>query len=208
MIILMRAKVELKVGLMLNQFLRCAFLAVALGPVSAYVTAAPIDVKNSAVKATFSQFNVPVSGDFKQFSGDVQFDPAKPDATKAQLSVLTSSYDLGDAQYNKEVAGKDWFDSKNHPNGVFKLTSVKPVVGGGSGGATSGAFTATGELTLRGKTKALQFPVKLTSGPKAHVFSGDVTIKRLEFGIGQGDWADTALVADNVKIEFKMSLPR
>ncbi|MDH4396279.1 MAG: YceI family protein [Limnobacter sp.] len=188
---------------MLNQFLRCAFLAMALGPVSAYVTAAPIDVKNSTVKATFSQFNVPVTGDFKQFSGDIQFDPAKPDATKAQLSVLTSSYDLGDALYNKEVAGKDWFDSKNHPNGVFKLSSVKPAAGGGSG-----AFTATGELTLRGKTKALQFPVKLTSGPKSHVFSGDVTIKRLEFGIGQGDWADTALVADNVKIEFKMSLPK
>lgn len=172
-----------------------------------YVTAAPIDVKSSAVKATFTQFNVPVSGDFKQFSGDIQFDPAKPDATKAQLNVLTSSYDLGDAQYNKEVAGKDWFDSKNHPNGVFKLTSVKPSAGASAGGALS-AFTATGELTLRGKTKALQFPVKLTSGPKAHVFTGDVTIKRLEFGIGQGDWADTALVADNVKIEFKMSLPK
>ena len=161
--------------------------------------AAPIEVKNSSVKATFSQFNVPVSGDFKQFSGDVQFDPAKPEATKAQLTVVTSSYDLGDAQYNKEVAGKDWFDSKNHPNGLFKLSSVKPVAGG---------FNATGELTLRGKTKVLQFPVKLTSGPKAHLFTGDVTIKRLDFGIGQGDWADTALVADNVKIEFKMSLPK
>lgn len=189
----------LEIGLKLNQFLRCAVLAVALGPMSAYVAAAPIDVKNSAVKATFSQFNVPVSGDFKQFSGDVQFDPSKPDATKAQLNVVTASYDLGDALYNKEVAGKDWFDSKNHPNGVFKLTSVKPV---------SGGFQATGELTLRGKTKALQFPVKLSTGPKAHVFTGDVTIKRLEFGIGQGDWADTALVADNVKIEFKMSLPK
>lgn len=181
----------------LNQLYKMALLAWVAA--SASVSAAPIDVKNSAVKATFSQFNVPVSGDFKQFSGDIQFDPAKPDATKAQMNVLTSSYDLGDAQYNKEVAGKDWFDSKNHPNGIFKLTSVKPAAGG---------FNATGELTLRGKTKVLQFPVKLTTGPKAHVFTGDVTIKRLEFGIGQGDWADTALVADNVKIEFKMSLPR
>ena len=140
-----------------------------------------------------------ISGNANGISGTLTIDPAKPEATKAQLNVVTASYDLGDAQYNKEVAGKDWFDSKNHPNGVFKLTSVKPAAGG---------FAATGELTLRGKTKVLQFPVKLVSGPKAHVFTGDVTIKRLEFGIGQGDWADTALVADNVKIEFKMSLPK
>lgn len=183
----------------MNQFYKFAWVVTALACAPVYVLAAPIDVKSSSVKATFSQFNVPVSGDFKQFSGDVQFDPAKPEATKAQLNVVTSSYDLGDAQYNKEVAGKDWFDSKNHPTGTFKLSSVKPVAGG---------FNATGELTLRGKTKVLQFPVKLTSGPKAHVFTGDVSIKRLEFGIGQGDWADTALVADNVKIEFKMSLPK
>lgn len=195
----MDCEVRLVVKLRLGQFFRCAVLAGALVSTSYPVGAAPIDVKNSSVKATFSQFNVPVSGDFKQFSGDVQFDPAKPDATQAQLNVVTASYDLGDAQYNKEVAGKDWFDSKNHPNGVFKLTSVKPTAGG---------FLATGELTLRGKTKALQFPVKLTTGPKAHVFKGDVSIKRLEFGIGQGDWADTALVADLVKIEFKMSLPK
>ena len=70
------------------------------------VLAAPIDAAQSEVKATFKQFNVPVSGNFKKFSGDVQFDPAKPADTKAILNVDTASYDLGDPEYNKEVAGK------------------------------------------------------------------------------------------------------
>lgn len=77
--------------------------------------AAPIDIAQSEVTATFKQFNVPVSGNFRRFSGDVQYNPAMPSGTKATLNVDTASYDLGDPEYNKEVAGKDWFDSKTTP---------------------------------------------------------------------------------------------
>lgn len=178
--------------------LGAAVFVVSLG-LCAHVHAVPLDVKGSVIKATFTQFNVPVTGQFKQFSGDVNFDAAKPEAAQGLLTVQTASYDLGDPQYNKEVAGKDWFDSKNHPTGTFKLNGVKAAAGG---------YTASGELTLRGKSKAVQFPVKLATGPKANVFTGELVIKRLEFGIGQGDWADTSLVADPVKIEFKLSVPK
>lgn len=161
--------------------------------------ATPIDVAQSEVKATFKQFNVPVTGNFRKFTGDVQFNPAKIAETKATLSVDTASYDLGDAEYNKEVAGKDWFDSKNHPKATFVITGVT-----GSGNN----LQATGDLTIRGIKKPLKFPVKIQTAGGKHTVSGKTQIKRLDYKVGaDGEWGDTSLVADEVVIDFKLVMP-
>jgi polyisoprenoid-binding protein YceI len=184
--------------MMIHRFSTLA-ASLALSVLSLPVLAAPIDASLSEVKATFKQFNVPVSGNFRKFAGDVQFDPAKPADTKATLSVDTASYDLGDPEYNKEVAGKDWFDSKNHPSATFVLTGV----------TTSGSnLQATGNLTLRGIKKTLKFPVKIQTAGGKHTFTGKTQIKRLEYRVGaDGEWGDTSLVADEVMIDFKLVLP-
>ena len=161
--------------------------------------AAPIDAAQSEVKATFKQFNVPVTGNFKKFTGDVQFNPAKPVETKATLSVDTASYDLGDAEYNKEVAGKDWFDSKNHPKATFVITGVT---------GTGSNLQATGDLTIRGIKKPLKFPVRIQTAGGKHTVTGKTQVKRLDYKVGaDGEWGDTSLVADEVVIDFKLVMP-
>lgn len=163
------------------------------------VFAVPIDVVHSEVKATFKQFNVPVSGHFKKFSGEIQFDPAKPADTKATLSVDTASYDLGDPQYNREVAGKDWFDSKTHPKASFVITGVS-----GSGNK----LHAVGDLTIRGIKKPLKFPVKIQTANGKHTVTGTTLIKRLDYKVGgDGEWGDPSLVADEVIVDFKLVMP-
>ena len=163
------------------------------------VWAAPVDLAQSEVKATFKQFNVPVSGNFRKFSGDVQFDPAKPANTKAVLSVDTASYDLGDPEYNKEVAGKDWFDSKNHPKATFTITGVS---------GTGQNLQAIGDLTIRGIKKPLKFPVQFQSAGGKNTFTGKAQVKRLDYKVGaDGEWGDTSLVADEVVIDFKLVIP-
>lgn len=176
-----------------------ALTGLAFSVCSMSALAAPIDATQSEVKATFKQFNVPVSGNFKKFTGDVQYDPAKPADTKATLGVDTASYDLGDPEYNKEVAGKDWFDSKNHPKATFVITGVT-----GSGNN----LQATGDLTIRGIKKPLKFPVKIQTAGGKHTFTGKTQIKRLEYKVGaDGEWGDTSLVADEVVIDFKLVMP-
>jgi polyisoprenoid-binding protein YceI len=176
-----------------------AMWVLCVAAVPSMVLATPIDTKRSSVSATFKQFNVPVTGEFKQFSGDVQYDPAKPANTQARLTVNTASYDLGDAMYNKEVAGPEWFHAQKHPTATFVMTGV-----GGSGNA----LQAKGDLTIRGITKPVQFPVRIQTGNGLHTFTGKTQIKRLEYKVGaDGDWGDEALVADAVEIEFKMVIP-
>ena len=161
--------------------------------------AAQVDLEKSSIKATFTQFNVPITGEFGRFRGSVSYSPNALDAAQASLSVVTGSYDLGDDQYNQEVAGPDWFDTANHPEAQFELKSTR---------AQGGGFVATGQMTLRGKTLDLVFPVQVTEHPNAYVFTGQAEIKRLDFGVGQGDWGDTTLVEDEVQIDFELVVPR
>lgn len=183
----------------MRSFLMKSSLLLSLGSFGLAAYASNIDPNQSHLKATFTQFNVPVTGEFTQFSGTVNFDETEPGKTTANLSVVTSSYDLGDDMYNQEVAGKDWFDSANHPSAQFVLQSVQ---------ASGNQYQATGQLTLRGVTKSVQFPAKLQQTDKAYLFTGVAEIKRLDYGVGQGDWGDTALVNDEVQIDFKLVLPK
>lgn len=158
-------------------------------------TAVPVQIPPSSLKATFTQFGVPVTGEFKTFSGKVHFNPAKPEQTRAEITVQTASFDLEDPMYNEAVAGEDWFASKAHPTAHFVVKSVKPE---------GKRFTVQGDLTLRGVTRIIEFPAYFSRQGKITLFTGKARIHRLQFGIGQGDWADTALVEDDVIIDFKL----
>src|ERR1700685_3612491 len=96
-----------------------AFVATAAGDPS-------IDAAKSTLIATFRQENVPVDASFKSFNGHVDYDPAKPNASKAAIEVVTGSFDMGTADYNAEVRKKAWFDSGTYPKATFISTSVKP----------------------------------------------------------------------------------
>ncbi|MDE1179791.1 YceI family protein [Paraburkholderia sp.] len=175
-----------------------------LAPVGVIATVAAIafsapsfgaaDPAKNTVTATFKQMNVPVDGTFNKVNATVQFDPANLAASKAQLDVDVASFDLGSADYNAEVAGKDWFDAKDFPHATFVSTSIKP--------AANGSFAVSGTLTIRGKSSAVVVPVQYHKNGTSQVFDGTLPVKRLQYGIGQGDWKDTSIVADDVQLKF------
>lgn len=152
------------------------------------------DPAKSTVTATFKQMNVPVDAKFKKFSANIDYDAAKPDAAKATVEVDTGSMDLGDAEYNKEVAKKEWFNAAQFPKASFVSSSIKA--------AGAGKLTVTGKLTIKGKTADVSFPLTVKADGKAQVFDGVLPIKRLTYNIGEGEWKDTSMVADEVTIKF------
>src|SRR5665647_747042 len=95
-----------------RRLLPASLLAVALA-----VSAAPLkaDLVHSSVAAVFKQMNVPVEAKFKKFSAQVDYDPAKPETSKAVVDIETASLDLGEAEMNHEVAKKEWFNSAQFP---------------------------------------------------------------------------------------------
>jgi polyisoprenoid-binding protein YceI len=161
--------------------------------------AAPLktDTAHSSVAAVFKQMNVPVEATFKRFTAQVDYDSAHPDASKAKVDIDTASLDLGDPEYNGEVTKKEWFNSAQFPKASFVSTSIKP--------AGAGKLNVTGKLTIKGKTADVSFPLTVKPEGGKQVFEGQLPIRRLAFNIGEGEWKDTSMVADEVVIKFRVS---
>jgi polyisoprenoid-binding protein YceI len=152
------------------------------------------DATKSSVSATFKQMNVPVESKFRKHNIVIDYNDKSPEASKATVEIDTASLDLGDVDMNKEVAKKEWFNSAQFPKATFTSTSIKS--------AGAGKLTVTGKLTIKGKAADVSFPLNVKADGKNQVFDGALPIKRLAFNIGEGEWKDTSMVADEVTIKF------
>jgi len=165
---------------------------------SAVAAPLKVDTGKSTVSAVFKQLNVPVEAKFKKFAAQIDFDSAKPDAAKAGVDIDIASFDLGDAEYNKEVLKKEWFNAAQFPKASFVSSSIKAAAGAPAGTK----YDVAGKLTIKGKTADVHFPLAVKKDGGSLVFDGAVPIKRLSFNIGEGEWKDTGMVADEVTIKF------
>ena len=68
------------------------------------------------------------------------------------------------------------------------------------------AQVTLGTFSLKGRGRALTVPVALTQSGGITTATGAFTIKRLDFKVGDGDWADTDLIANDVQVKFKLAL--
>lgn len=173
---------------------KIATLLLLTGSISAIAAPLKLDTNKSNVIIQFKQMNVPVDAKFKKFTAAIDYDAAKPETSKAAVEIDVASFDLGDPEYNKEVTKKEWFNAPQFPKASFISTSMK--VG------ANGSLVATGNLTIKGKTTAITFPLSVKKENSNIVFDGSLPIKRLTFNIGEGEWKDTGMVADEVIIKF------
>jgi polyisoprenoid-binding protein YceI len=176
-----------------------ATLAAALAGIVLAASAAPLktDVAHSSVSAVFKQMDVPVESPFKRFSAQIDYDPAHPDKASARVDIDTASFDIGSADYNKEIAKKEWFNSAQFPKASFVSTAIKP--------AGAGKLAVAGKLTIKGKALDVSFPLAVKAEGGKQVFEGQLPIRRLAFNIGEGEWKDTDMVADEVVIKFRVA---
>jgi len=176
-----------------------SLLLAGLFAISPGAGAAPLktDPAHSSVSAVFKQMNVPVEAPFRSFSAQIDYDAAKPAASKASVEINTASFDIGDAMYNKEVAKKEWFNSAQFPKASFVSTAIAP--------AGADKLNVSGKLTLKGKSANVTFPLTVKAEGGKQVFEGQLPIKRLAFNIGEGEWKDTSMVADEVVIKFRIT---
>ncbi len=175
----------------------CLVLASQLSLIT-MLHAAPlqIDLSKSTVSATFKQMNVPVDANFTKFSAMVDFDANKLDAAKASIDIHIPSFDLGDPDYNHEVQKKEWFNGSQFPKASFVSSKIKSLA--------AGKFEVSGKLTIKGRTADVNFPLTLKKEGSAQIFEGSLPIRRLAFSIGEGEWKDTSIVADEVIIKFRI----
>lgn len=171
-------------------------LAISSVSTSSHAANVQIDAPKSTVHVVFKQMNVPVQAQFKKFTATIDYNSAKPESSKAQVDIDASSLNLPAPEYNAEVLKKEWFNAAQFPKASFVSTSMKS--------AGAGKLDVTGNLTIKGKTVVASFPLSIKTEGKSVTFEGSLPIKRLTFNIGEGEWKDTSMIADEVMIKFKV----
>ncbi|MEY4978001.1 MAG: hypothetical protein RLZZ352_271 [Pseudomonadota bacterium] len=143
------------------------------------------------------QMGVPVEGRFKRFSAQVAFDPAKLASSSVAFTVDTGSADIS-REANAELPKATWFNVAAFPQASFQSSSIKRI--------SPSQFEVSGKLSIKGLSSAVVVPVTLAQSGNLTTATGSFAIKRLAFRIGEQEWADTSMVADEVQVKFKIAL--
>ena len=155
--------------------------------------------ERSQIRFVTKQMNVPVEGLFRRFDGTVTFNPVNPGATRADFTVDLGSIDLHNDEGESEAKKKPWLDVGAFPSAKFSITSVKAL--------GNNKFEATGKLTIKGTTREVVAPFAMTEANQLRTVDGQFTLKRLQFRIGEGEWADIDTVADDIVVRFRFTVP-
>lgn len=155
--------------------------------------------EQSEVAFTTRQMGVPVEGRFKRWAAQIRFDPRQPQAAQVDFTIDTASLAFGAAETEAEAAKPGWFHVAKFPQARFVSSSVRSI--------GTGRFEVLGALTLKGQTRDIRVPVQLSPGRGSLITaSGSFTLRRLDFQIGDGDWNDPSLVADEVQVKLRLVL--
>jgi polyisoprenoid-binding protein YceI len=157
-----------------------------------------LDAAKSEMAFVSKQMGVPVEGKFRKFDAQIAFDPKKPESGKVSFTIDTGSATFGSPETDAEVVKPAWLGAVKFPQATFQSSAIKAV--------GAGKFEVTGKLAIKGSTHDVVVPVALAQAGGVTTATGAFALKRLEFKIGEGEWADTSMVANDVQVKFKLLL--
>ena len=109
-----------------------------------------------------------------------------------------NSLEVSYAALKTTLTSPKWFGIALFPKAEFKATQFTK--------AGPNLYNAIGTLTIRDKSipTTLSF-IAIQASPDKAIVEGHTIIKRLAFGVGQREWANTDQIKDDVTVHFKVS---
>ncbi len=187
---------------MTNYFALAAMVLFTGNVVAADKAAAPARYvqagSGSSLAFTFTQLGAANTGHFKTFATELHYDEANLAQSSLLVRVMIDSLDTEDSERDGTLKTAELFDAKTYPAATFVAKSLARDASGG--------LVAAGKLTIRGVSRDLRLPLTLKPDTNGYELSGQTSIKRLDFGVGQGEWKSTESVGDEVKLQYKVIL--
>jgi polyisoprenoid-binding protein YceI len=191
-----------------HALLTAIVLAAAAGPcLAAGAAGAPavthyvLDAAKSSLEFTFQQAGAQNKGKFTRFPVSFDFSPDNLAGSRLEVTVEIGSLDTGDQERDDTLRGADLFAVAKFPQAHFAASQFNKTAGG---------YEAIGKLTLRGVTRDARVPFTFRTaderGVAAGYMSGKTTVRRLDFGVGQGEWKATDQVGNEVGVSFVLRL--
>lgn len=153
-----------------------------------------------------------INGTASGISGTVNFDPANPAATSGRIDVAVESISVPNPTMLGHIRGDRWMAAAQHPTMSFEIQSLRNVTTEG----TVISAEAVGRMTIKGVTRDLVVPVRLTHLPGRLRERGGVdadgdllvvrstfTVRRSDFNINAGQNLDK--VAEEIQLSLSLA---
>ena len=179
--------------------MKLALMLMACSSVAAAATPGSYTADPSQSRLEFAgvQAGAEFKGVFHKFTAAVDFSPDALAAAHIDVSVDLGSVDSQDKDRDTTMRGADIFDVAHWATAHYVTRSFAKTASG---------YSAQGALTLRGVTKDVPIDFQFTPSAGAAKLVGTASLKRLDFGVGQGDWKSTEWVGDAVNVTFSLAL--
>jgi len=174
------------------KFVFLAGLMVAASPV---VAADYVQAPGSVLAFAGAYEGEAFTGRFPGFVTRFSFDPAQLANARLDVTIPLATASTGNSDYDGEMRGSSFFNAAKFPQARYTATRFR-ALGGNN-------FVADGTLNLRGVSKPVALTFTWTPGAQP-VLSGKASVNRLDFGVGQGDWAETDLVPNTIAVSTKV----
>lgn len=190
-------------------------LLVSLGVLTAFTPVAPttvapsweIDKNHSSVTFSVRHFFASVVGSFEEFDGTVKFDPEDLAGSSIEFSIKVASVNTKNERRDGHLQTADFFDAEQWPEMTFKSTTISK---------DGDQYSAKGEMTIKDVTKTVDIPINFLGqmehprreGSYIGGFSSEFTIDRNEYGVGTGNYVETATIGGEVEVTINLEVSR
>lgn len=161
-----------------------------------------VDAKASSLSFSIAQVGSIVSGRFPTWTGEIVLDPASLATARIDIKIDTRPVTANNRDVDSLMKGPNFLDVQRFPEARFVSTSIS---GGGN------RYEARGKLTIRDVTRDAVLPFTLgiaddpaQPGRVRATARGRIILKRLDYGVGQNEWAATGQVANEVTVDINV----
>ena len=172
-------------------------LVLVCGSVALAATKWTVQPKESKLTFVGSQQGAEFTGAFDRFTADIKFDPQDLAGSRFDVKIDMTSVNSRDSERDETIKSDDLFAVKQYPSAHYVADHFS---------AKGTSYTATGKLTIRNVTRDVPLAFTFEKKDGSAWLNGSAQLKRLDFGVGQGDWKDTEQVANDVKVNFVLLL--
>ena len=179
-----------------------ASAAAALLLASASAAAGNWQVDDEASRLGFigQQLNMEFTGGFARFDADIDFHPDDLTASAVSVVIDVASFDTGSGDRDGTAMGADWFAVDQYPEARFEADDFRFL--------EDNAYEAAGRLTIKNVSREVVLPFTLDVQNGTAVMAGALTIDRVDYAVGTGQWASGDVVAREVTITIDLTADR
>lgn len=157
-----------------------------------------VNKEKSVIKFIAIQNGAPLEGKFKDYTAAIKFDSNDLKQSSVEIEIKTASVEVTYDEVAQNIKMPDWLSTEQFPTATFKSKTLSRM-------PNTDNYYAEGELTLRNKTLPIIVNFQLDqSNDKIALAKGYATLLRNDFGVGQGEWAKTDTIKNEVRVEFRI----